>query len=217
MAFSGKPVFMGGYNSTPVFCTGASSAQEFVFSTGIGSAQETLFQTGIDSAVKYVCLTGCFPMSELIHTNLNERVPIGSIKVGDRINSLDTVRNKTYFTEVTGVHQYKVNEIFCFNNSMRVSSSHPLMVMESAKNDLLTPKWKVSFDVNVGDSIVGAGGRLIYIKSKRKHWYGDGIEVLNLSTDSGLPFIVGGFVVRSENSIDNIEWADTPITQLLAA
>ena len=32
-----------------------------------------------------------------------------------------------------------------------------------------------------------------------------GTEVLNLSTDSGVPFLVGCYVVRAESTIDDIE------------
>ncbi|MDR2727848.1 MAG: hypothetical protein LBB56_01860, partial [Chitinispirillales bacterium] len=78
-------------------------------------------------------------------------------------------------------------------------------------------KWKVAFDVNVGCRVVGTDGKFITIMSKTRHWYDDGIEVLNLSTDCGAPFMVGGCVVRAENAIDNIELADTHVTQKLLA
>jgi hypothetical protein len=162
-----------------------------------------------------VYFTGCFPKSELIHTDSNERVPIGSLKVGDKISSWDVERQKKQSTAVTEIHKYTVMDIICFNNVMRVSSSHPLMVMESGENGMFMPKWKAAYDVNAGDSVVGTDGKLVTIKSKSKRWYGAGIEVLNLSTDSGVPFLVGNCVVRAENAHDNLEWADAPITQKL--
>ena len=44
-----------------------------------------------------------------------------------------------------------------------------------------------------------------------------GIEVLNLSTDNGVPFLVRNCVVRAENAQDSIGWADAPVTQKIAA
>jgi hypothetical protein len=78
-------------------------------------------------------------------------------------------------------------------------------------------KWKVAFDVNVGDCVVGSGGKPIVVKSKTRNWYQAGIEVLNLSTESGVPFLVRNYLVRAKNAQDTIQWADTPVTQKLAA
>ena len=162
-----------------------------------------------------VYFTGCFPKSELVHTKADACVPIGSLKVGNKIGSWDVERKKPQDTAVTAIHKYTVNDIVCFNNAMRVSSSHPLMVMEREVNGIVTPKWKVAFDVRVGDCVVGADGKWFTIKSKSRHWHDAGIEVLNLSTENGVPFMVGKCVVRAENATDNIEWADAPITQKL--
>jgi hypothetical protein len=159
-----------------------------------------------------VWLAGCFPKSELVHIKSDEYAPIASLKIGDKISSWDINRKKAQFTKVTIINQYTVNEIICFNGNMRVSSSHPLLVVETR---MLAPKWKVSTDVNIGDYIVGVDGKLSIIKSKSKHWYDTGIKVLNLATDNGDPFIVGGCIVRAENANDGIEYADTPITQQL--
>jgi hypothetical protein len=167
--------------------------------------------------VQLIYMTGCFPKSELVHTYSDAYVPIGSLKVGDKINSWDMEQKKIQYTTVTKIHKYTVNDIMCLNNVMRVSSSHPLMVVENGEDGILMPKWKVAFDVNVGDCVVGAGGKIIVLKTKSRHWYKAGIEVLNLSTDSGVPFLVGNYVVRAENAQDDIEWADAPLTQKLAA
>jgi hypothetical protein len=161
--------------------------------------------------------TGCFPKSEPVYTHSGMYVPIGLLKIGDKISSWDVERQKTQYTGVTGIHKYIVNDIMCFNNVMRVSSSHPLMVVEINRDGILIPKWKVAFDINVGDYVVGSGGKLIVVKTKSRHWYNAGTEVLNLSTDSGVPFLVGNCVVRAENAQDSIEWADTPVTQKLVA
>jgi len=169
-----------------------------------------------NQGVQKIYMAGCFPENELVHTRSDTYAPIGSLKVGDKISSWDAEQKKTKCNAVKGVHKYIVNDIFCINNSIRVSSTHPVMVMESI-NGILIPKWKVAFDVKVGDLLVGVGGRLITVKTKSRHWYDTGIEVLNLSTDSGDPFFVRGFVVRAENTIDNINWADTPITQKMIA
>jgi hypothetical protein len=166
--------------------------------------------------VQKIYMSGCFPETELVHTCSDSYVPIGSLKTGDKIMSWDVERKKLKYTAVTEIHRYTVNDIFCFNNSMRVSSTHPLMVVES-NNGIFKPKWKVAFDIKVGDCLIGADGKLITVMKKNRHWYNSGTEVLNLSTDSGVPFLVDNCVVRAENAQDSIEWADTPVTQKLAA
>ena len=168
-----------------------------------------------NSGVMKIYQSGCFPKSELVLTCFDTYVPIGSLKVGDKISSWDVEQKKVQYTAVTGIHKYVVNDIMRFNNDMRVSASHPLMVMESNENGIFTPKWKVAYDVSIGNFVVGAGGKLIAVKAKNRRWYSAGTEVLNLSTDSGVPFLVGNFVVRAENAQDSIELSDTPATQKL--
>jgi len=168
--------------------------------------------------VQLIYMTGCFPKSELVQTCFDEWVPIGSLKIGDRISSFDLEKNKNRFTAITGIHKYSVNDIICLNNTIQVSSSHPFMIIEKDEKGNFTPKWKVAFDVIIGDYIFGSDGKLTVVKTKNRKWYPEiGIEVLNLSTDSGVPFLVGNFVVRAENAKDTIEWAKTPLTQKLAA
>jgi len=162
-------------------------------------------------------MSGCFPETELVHTCSDSRTPIGSLKVGDKIDSWDVEQEKTRYTAVTGIHKYTVNDIMRFNNVVRVSSSHPLLVVEGGKRGVFVPKWKVAYDVNIGDWIVGTDGKLTAIRTKSRHWYSAGIEVLNLSTDSGVPFLVGNCVVRAENAQDDLEWIGTPVTQKLIA
>jgi len=164
---------------------------------------------------KAVYLGGCFPKSEFVYTSPDTYVPIGSLKVGDKISSWDTECKKMKYTAVTKIHKYIVMDIICFNNVMQVSFTHPLMVIE--KNGIPIPKWKVAYDVRIGDCVIGVDGKLSIVKSKKKYRYDSGINVLNLSTDSGTPFFVGNFAVRADNAQDNIEWADTPITQTLIA
>ncbi|MDR3001917.1 MAG: hypothetical protein LBU89_11710 [Fibromonadaceae bacterium] len=170
-----------------------------------------------NSGVRLIYMTGCFPKSELVHTHSEAYSPIGSLKIGDKISSWDVGRKKLQYTAVTGIHKYTVNDIMYFNNTMLVSATHPLMVAESSEGDLYVPKWKVAFDVKIGDRLIGTAGKLIEVKTKSRHWYDFGIEVLNLSTDCGAPFLVGGFVVRAENAKDNIELADAPLTQKIVA
>jgi len=168
--------------------------------------------------VQLIYMTGCFPKSELVQIRSDEWVPIGSLRIGDKISSFDLEKKKNKFTAVTGIHKYSVNDIICFNNAIKVSSSHPLMIMERDQNGNFSPKWKVAFDIIIGDYIFSADGKLTVVKTKNRHWHpAFGIEVLNLSTDSGVPFLVGNFVVRAENTKDNTKWADTPLTQKLAA
>jgi len=202
-------------------------ADRFYYLVGYGQGQHlkdvgqwgdpiwTVGFTQSGSAPAY--LEGCFPKSELVHTSSDTFVPIGAIKIGDKISSWDMEHKKIQYTAVSGIHKYTVNEIMCFNNAMRVSSSHPLMVMEVRKDGMFVPMWTVAFNVNVGDYVIGAGGKLVTIKSKNKHWYGTGTEVLNLSTDSGVPFLVGNCIVRADNATDNITRVNTPITQKLTA
>ena len=167
--------------------------------------------------VQKIYLTGCFPETELVHAYFGTYVPIGFLKIGDKIMSWSVEKKKNQITIVSKIHKYTVNDIFCFNNTIRVSSSHPLMVVEKDENGMLIPKWKVAFDVNVGDFIVGDGGKTIAIKIKKRQWFDEGIEVLNLSTDNGVPFIVGNCIVRAENAENTIKWADTLLTKKLAA
>ena len=195
-----------------------SSAQDVCMSSQWDSSARPVYMSSQwDSSARPVYLTGCFPASELVHTKADACVPIGSLKVGNKISFWDVERKKVQHTAVTGIHKYTVNDIVCFNNAMRVSSSHPLMVMERGEHGIVTPKWKVAFDVRVGDCVVGADGKWFVIKSKSRHWHDAGIEVLNLSTENGVPFMVGNCVVRAENATDNIAWADAPITQKLWA
>ena len=167
---------------------------------------------GYDYTVMFV---SCFPKTELVRMSSDIHIPIGALKVGDKISTYNLEDLNDKYTAVTGIHEYVVNEILCFNNAMRVSSSHPLLVVEHEDSGFLTPKWKVSYDVNVGDYVVGHDGNLIKVKSRTEHWYELGIEVLNLSTDSGVPFLVGNCVVKAENANDNITLADAPLTQKL--
>ncbi|MCL2006063.1 MAG: hypothetical protein FWG73_07835 [Planctomycetaceae bacterium] len=180
-----------------------------VYASDIGSTACVLNMAGHPQ----VYWVGCFPKTELVHVATDSCVPIGSLNVGDKISSWDVEREKMQYTAVTGIHVYTVTEIICFNNDMWVSCSHPLLVMEAGESGVLTPKWKVAFDVNVGDYVIGSDGKLAAIKSKSKHWSDAGMEVLNLSTDSGSPFLVRNCVVRAENAHDNLEWADITETE----
>ena len=164
-----------------------------------------------------VWFAGCFPKSEIVTMAHDGYMPIGSLKIGDIISSWDSISKKAIDTAVTEIHEYRVSEIVHFNDSVRVSFCHPLMVMEKSENGFMIPKWKVACDVEIGDYIVGYSGKSFAIKCKAMHKYSDRVEVLNLSTDSGMPFIVGGCVVRAENALDTIKWADSPITNKLLA
>ena len=108
-----------------------------------------------------------------------------------------------------------VMDIFTINGSIRVSGSHPIMVMEREENGVLIPKWKVVVDISIGDCLVGHDGRLVAVKTINKQWYDDGMEVLNLSTDCGVPFIVGNCIVRADNAMDDVKLVNAPATQKL--
>jgi hypothetical protein len=164
-----------------------------------------------------VLLAGCFPKSELVQTCAGEHIPIGSLKVGDKISSWNVEQKKKHITAVTEIHTYTITGLVCFNNAMWVSITHPLLVVEPSETGLLTPKWKAAYDVNIGDLAAGYDGRYSLITTKSNRWYDNGIEVLNLSTDCGVPFLVGNFVVRSDNAKDNIPWAEAALTLRLSA
>ncbi|MDR0313262.1 MAG: hypothetical protein LBI14_06670 [Treponema sp.] len=215
----GKAVYMTNVhaNGQPVYITDVQANGQPVYVTNVEANGQPVYITDVQANGQPVYMSGCFPASELVNIRPDEYVPIGSLKTGDKIGSWDLERKKMQYTSVTGIHKYIVNDIICFNNAMRVSASHPLMVVEQAENGIFMPIWKVAFDVNVGDCMVGVDGKLIAVKIKGKHWYNSGVEVLNLSTDCGAPFLVGNCVVRAENAQDSIEWANTPVTQKLLA
>jgi len=199
---------MAGYpGSRPVFEAGAGyPGSQPVFQAGAGyPGSQPVFQAG------------CFPKSELVNITFDEHIPIGSLKVGDKISTWDMEQGKVRYTVVTEIHKYTIKEIISFNNIMQVSSSHPIMIMEGKENGILIPKWKVAFDINIGDCVVGSNGKYFTVKKKSRYWYTAGIEVLNLSTDNGVPFLIGNIVVRADNARDNVNWSDAPITQKLIA
>jgi len=189
------------------------TAQHVYVSNQVGTARHVY----VSSQGTGIYLTGCFPLSELVNTCPDKYVPIRLLKIGDKIGSWDLEKKKKQYTAITGIHAYMVNDIMCFNNTMQVSASHPLMIVEETEYGALLPKWKVAFEVNIGDYLVGTGGKLIAVKTKRRQWYTAGTEVLNLSTEGGAPFLVRNCVVRAENAQDSIEWAATPVTQKLLA
>ena len=226
MSSSGTPVFRSNYEHNPGVVTAWISS--YPNNPGVMSVYNTtyehnpgvmkIFMTSYEHnpGVQKIYMSGCFPENELINTYSDEYVPIGSLNIGDRICSWDVERKKLQYSAVRGIHKYIVNDIFCFNNSMRVSSTHPLMVIEN-NDGLHIPKWKVAYDVKIGDYMIGADNKLITVETKCRHWYNSGIEVTNLSTEDGVPFLVCNCVVRAENALDYTIWADTPLTQKLAA
>jgi hypothetical protein len=220
-SFGAQPVMFCGpntLNATPVMLCGPNTLDaQPVQECGPNTLDATpVMRCGPNTLdATPVLLAGCFPKFELVQTDADGSVPIGALKVGDKISSWDMDQKKRGTTAITEIHKYTITEIICFNKAMWVSVTHPILVMEVKENGFFIPKWKVAFDVNIGDLVVGYDGRYSIIKSKSRRWYDVGIEVLNLSTDSGLPFLVGNFVVRSDNARDNIEWADTALTQRL--
>jgi hypothetical protein len=226
MSSSGTAVFKSSYEHNPGVVKawvssypnnpGVMAVYSTTYENNPGVMKIYMTTNEYNSGVK-IYMSGCFPKNELVHTCSDARAPIGSLKEGDKISSWDVERKKQQYTAVTKIHRYTVNDIMYFNNVMKVSSTHPLMVVERGEGGVYVPKWKVAYDVKVGDCVVGVGGKLIAVKTKSRHWHDTGTEVLNLSTDSGAPFLVGGFVVRAENAIDSVEWADTPLTQKLVA
>lgn len=208
-----------GYDITVMSVTGnyGYSFEAMKVTGNYGHDATAMIVTGDYGYDYQVMFVSCFPKSELVHTASNERTPIGALRIGDRVCSWDAERKKANYTEVTRVHENVVNEVMCFNNVMRVSLNHPMMVMERSETGIFNAKWKASHDVSVGDYLVGADGRSIAVKSKKSQWFNDGIEVVNLSTADGLPFVVGNYVVRADNYIaDGIAWADAPMSQKIA-
>ena len=162
-------------------------------------------------------VSGCFPETELVHINDGFSIPIGLLKIGDKVISWDKERAKAQYTAITGIRKCIVFEIMTFNNAMRCSACHPLLVMETGKNNMITPKWKMASDVNVGDCVVGANGEPITVKTKSRHWYNTGTEVISIATDNGLPFFVGNCAVMAENSSEVVERVQTTDIQKLSA
>jgi hypothetical protein len=160
-----------------------------------------------------ISISGCFPKTELVFTGQNEYIPIASIKVGSKLFSWNAELKKPRYTAVSEIHEHKVYEIICLNGIMRVSSCHPLLIVEKTVSGLANLKWKAAYDVEVGDCLIGNNGNCILVQSKSIKWHASGIDVINLSTDCGSPFIVGGFVARADNADDNIGWADSLVTK----
>ena len=224
MSSSGTPVFQSNYEHNPgVVKVWISSypnnpgvmavwTSNYEHNPGVMKIYMTSYEH--NPGVRKIYMSGCFPADELVHTSSDTYVPIGSLRVGNKIASWNKELEKLQYTVVTDIHKYTVNDIFCFNNSLRVSSTHPLLVVET-KHDVLMPKWKVAFDIKIGEHIVGADGKLIAIKTKSRHWHSTGTEVLNLSTDNGVPFLAGNCVVRAENAQNHEDWASAPLTQKL--
>lgn len=226
MASTGTPAFKSDYEHDPGVVTAWISS--YPNNPGVTTVHTTTYEhnpgvmkiylTSYESNARVkIYMAGCFPKSEFVHTPAGTRILIGALKVGDKISSWNVERKKTQCTVVTDIHKYTVNDIMCINDIMRVSSTHPLMVLGNGDEGILTPKWKVAYDVKVGDCFIGDGGKLVAVKTKSRHWYNDGMEVLNLSTDSGAPFVVGNCVVRAENARDGMAWADAPLTRKLVA
>jgi hypothetical protein len=212
MAGNGMGIWYGGTGGgMGIFFVGANHGSP-VYEVGSGYGMQ-VYETGSGYGTP-VWRAGCFPATELVNTSLDSFVPIGALEIGSRVISYDVENGKELPTAVTGIHDYTVNEIICFNGNLRVSSSHPLMVTENV-NGVLISKWKVAFDVKIGDCIVASNGKRVLVKTRDYRWYDRGIKVLNLSTDNGQPFVVKNCVVRAENAADNTEWADTPVTKKL--
>jgi|GEM_PF-2948851 len=206
----------GAQNVFPVSYMGESGAQNVYRVSYYGdSGAKNVYHVKYygDSGAKNVYYVGCFPESELVHTGSDVYVPIGSLKVGDKICSWEAERKKMQYTVVSEIHKYIVNEIISLNNIIRVSSSHPLFVMELDKNGIFIPKWKVAFNINIGDHLIGIGGKLTEVKTKVRYWYNFGTEVLSLSTFNGAPFFAGNCVVGAENTQGGIEYKDTHLIQ----
>jgi len=226
MSNYGTPVFRSNYEHNPGVVTAWISS--YPNNPGVMTVYSTTYEhnPGVmkiymtsyehNPGVQKIYMSGCFPENELVYTYSDGYISIGSLKIGDKIGSWDSERRKLQYTTVKGIHKFIVNDIFCFNNSMRVSSTHPLLVIEN-KNNIQMPKWKAAFDIKIGDCMIGADGKLITVKTKSRYWYNSGIEVINLSTENGVPFLVRNCVVRAENAQADIGWADTPLTQKLAA
>jgi len=158
---------------------------------------------GWENGAMLVYYVGCFPASELVQISETEYAPIGSVKIGDKISAWDVENRKQRNTSVIGVNQYIVNEMVCINGSLCVSASHPLLVMGET-NNLHTAYWKIAGEVSIGDCLIASNGESIAVYSKTKHWYDDGIEVINIATDNGEPFVVRNCIVRADNANDSL-------------
>lgn len=167
------------------------------------------------NADRFICWSNCFPESELVNTVGNKYSTIASLKIGDKITSWNEELKKEHYTTVTGVYKYGVNEIMCLNGKITSSSTHPFLVMERNENGLLITKWKCAFDIKVGEFLVGASGDLTEVKTSTYTWYDKTVDVFNITTENGAPYMVRDCVVKSEHSKDNIEYSKARVTQKL--
>ena len=193
-----------------------SLTEVYVESSWKPSLTEVYIEHSWKPSLTEIYVEGCFPETELVQGN-DSFIPIGSLKIGDKLISWDVEQKKAQYTAVTGIRRCVVFEIICFNSAMRCSPCHPLLVMESRENSILIPVWKSASDVTVGDCVVGSDGKFITIKSKSERWYNSGTEVITLSTDCGSPFFVGNYIVMADNSKDKVVRIDKSVTRKIAA
>jgi len=194
----------------------AGATNMFLVSSMYEAGAQNIFRVRsmYEAGAANVFFVACFPRGELVQLGPEDYVPIGGVKAGDKLFSWDVSRQRPHYTAVAKVHTHKVHEIVHLNGALRVASSHPLLAYENRRG-VMTPMWKAAYDVAIGDIVADTGGRAIPIRTKTIHWHDDAIEVVNLSTDGGEPFAVGGCVVRAENARDALRWADAPVTQHL--
>ena len=223
MAYSGgSPIYWGtayADNARPVYIgtAYADNAQPVYEGTAYAHGAEPVYQgTAYAHGASAIYMSTCFPLSALVHVDFDEYVPIASLKIGDKICSWDTERKSRIFTMVTNIHLNKGYEVSIFNDTLVVSPTHPLMVLDyDSEGTIHIPKWKLARDVNLGDFILRCDGISIAVQSKKYKWFNSSIEVLNLDTENGTPFIVDSFIARANNASDDMEWTTTKFPQAI--
>jgi hypothetical protein len=161
-----------------------------------------------------VWISACFPLNEQVITGEGETKKIGCISKGDKIRSLDTVNYKPVKNVVTGVHNHIIYETVTINKCLTVSATHPLLVLENNEKGGAVFKWKAAFDLREGD-ILKTLTRRVAVSNVKIQWNDEGVKVINLSTDSGLPFCIKGVIAKADNDNTGLYWSNSPISQEL--
>jgi hypothetical protein len=151
---------------------------------------------------KAVWIAGCFPKTTPIRMSTHKPVPIESIQVGDVLRSWDIHQQQIQSTVVTQIHHHQALILICINDILEVSSSQPLLVVESSDiSNLAKLHWKYADALAVGNTILGYGGELIPVESVRAIPVEGSIDVMHLSTEGGASFFVDEFLVRAFNDL----------------
>jgi hypothetical protein len=137
------------------------------------------------------CHPGCFPKGSLVETLLGPR-PIESIRVGDRVVSVDSSGQVT---------SARVASIFTTNNSIWevITSEGPLATTDIQPLCLSTFQVKQAGDLQPGEVLLRLGAGGVYTVEVERVSRTTRVEpVVNLVLEGGQLFVVNGFVARGK-------------------